>query len=302
VWVERDATILRVLCVASRNSDLVLLPVHATILNAKHLALTAAGLECTDDAVVHLGADELVLGTIHLRARRQKRLLFLQSDSTIAFRFLLCLDVHAEPVERRRGEVRRILESTPVDRRTQCAEGTVQRCDLAAFAVRSFEPKNLRRLLECRDWQISERRLDRLESAHDRHRITQSLGLDIVGVIQVQEFRDGQTNGSSLRRRRHPWVSPGRDLAQELRLPDAFGRLLRLDWLAGSARKGEPIDRHAPALALVHDVEPPGMLAAWTGSTAFQRADFSNSHSSPPFVYDSLVGAPRLIQSSTSTG
>ena len=76
--------------------------------------LPAAGLERADQAIVHRGTDVLVLGAVRLRARREQRLLFLQSDPAVAFGFLLCLDRHAESMERRRRQVRRILVSIHV--------------------------------------------------------------------------------------------------------------------------------------------------------------------------------------------
>jgi hypothetical protein len=79
---------------------------------------------------------------------------------------------------------------------------------------------------------------------------------------------------SDQRRLAASWAAPvglaRRDLAQERRLPDAFGHLLRLDRVGGSARQGEVIDRHAPALALVHHVEPAGMLAAGLARQPFR--------------------------------
>src|SRR5204863_1091564 len=51
-----------------------------------------------------------------------------------------------------------------------------------------------------------------------------------------------------------------------------------------------------------HDVEPPGVTAARTRPTAFLLADLSNSHTDPPFDYETRVGDPRRIQSRTSAG
>jgi len=97
----------------------MLVPVHVPVLDLQHLALATARFERADETVVHRCADVPTVGAVHLRARGEQGLLFLQPDSTVSFRFLLHFDVHAEAVERRCGQVRRILEAAPVDRRTQ---------------------------------------------------------------------------------------------------------------------------------------------------------------------------------------
>jgi len=65
VRIEWNPPVLPVLCVASGNSDLVPFPIHVPVLNAQHLALPAACLEGADYAIVHRGADVLVVGTVH---------------------------------------------------------------------------------------------------------------------------------------------------------------------------------------------------------------------------------------------
>jgi hypothetical protein len=95
-------------------------------------------------------------------------LFFLQSDSTVAFRFLLGFDVHAESVERRCRQVRRILESAPVDRRTQAAERAVDRGDLVSAPVLGFEAQDLARFLQRRDRQRTETALHGFQSPVDR--------------------------------------------------------------------------------------------------------------------------------------
>jgi len=70
------------------------------------------------------------------------------------------------------------------------------------------------------------------------------------------------------------------DLGNELRFPDAFSRLLRCDRFRGPAREREVVDRHAPSLALVHHIEPPGMIAARACATTLLLADLSYSHRS----------------------
>src|SRR5260370_24943200 len=91
--------------------------------------------------------------------------LFLDSDSTIAFSFLLGLDIHAESMERRCREVRRILKAAPVDRRSQRTRSAVQRRNLAAPSLRGLEPQNLRQPFHCRHPELSPRLPDRLAPA-----------------------------------------------------------------------------------------------------------------------------------------
>ena len=190
--MRRFSRILRVL---AGNGDLMLLPVHVPVLDPQHLALPTAGLERADETVVHRCADVPMLGAVHLRARGQESLLLLESDSTIALRFLLHFDVHAESMERGRGQVRRILEAAPVDRRTQRAQahGSPSRSS-RPFAINRFEPKNLAGFSSTRDRQIAEHSLDRLESTLDRHRIAQAFRLDVVREVQVEEVGDGQAD------------------------------------------------------------------------------------------------------------
>jgi hypothetical protein len=72
-----------------------------------------------------------MLGAVHLGARGQESLLLLESNSTISLRFLLHFDADAESMERGRGQVRRILEAAPVDRRTQGSQGAVHLTSIA---------------------------------------------------------------------------------------------------------------------------------------------------------------------------
>src|SRR6266446_6194017 len=48
-----NATILRILRVRPGNGDLLLLPVHASVLDPQHLALTTTRFEYAHDAIVH---------------------------------------------------------------------------------------------------------------------------------------------------------------------------------------------------------------------------------------------------------
>jgi hypothetical protein len=116
-WVEWNAAILRILRVTTGDGDLVSLPVDVPILNPHHLAPATARLQGSDDAVVHRGTDLLVFRAAHLRGCYEQRLFLMQSDATIALGLLLCFDRHSESVERRRRQIRRILEASPVDRR-----------------------------------------------------------------------------------------------------------------------------------------------------------------------------------------
>ena len=61
----------------------------------------------------------------------------------------------------------------------------------------------------------------------------------------------------------------------------------------------EFVHPHAPPLAAVHHVEPPRVIAARAAATPLRFADLSDTHALflLPRVHDTLVGAPRAIQS-----
>jgi hypothetical protein len=71
-----------------------------TVLDAEHLTLTAAGLQCADDAVVHRLADPLVLGTPHRGAGPEQRLLRAGGEAAITLGFVDLADLVPEPMER----------------------------------------------------------------------------------------------------------------------------------------------------------------------------------------------------------
>ena len=121
------------------------LPVHVPVLDAQHLALPAAGFEGPDETIVHARPDLLVLGRVHRQAGRQQALFLVAMHAPIPFGFVLDLDGHAEPVERRHRQQRRILEPPPVDCRPQRAQRAVDRRDLAALAELRLEPRDVRR-------------------------------------------------------------------------------------------------------------------------------------------------------------
>jgi hypothetical protein len=132
VRIERNPPVLRVLRVDTANDELVLRPVHVAVLDAQHLTLPAARFERPDDAVVHRRSHGLVLRRVHRCARAKERLLFVAVDAPVPFRFVFRLDGHTETMERRCCEQRRILESSPVDRRPKYAERAVHRRDFVA--------------------------------------------------------------------------------------------------------------------------------------------------------------------------
>jgi hypothetical protein len=258
--------------VLAGNGDLMLLPVHVPVLDPQHLALPRAGFERADETVVHLCTHVPMLGAVHLRARGQESLLLLESNSTISLRLLLHFDAHAESMERGRGQVRRILEAAPVDRRTQRRERAVHSRDLSPFAMNRFESQDVGRLFEHADWQIAEHFLDGLEPAVHRHRIAQALRLDVVREVQVEEAGNGKADRRFQDVRCHVRVTAHHDLREEQRLPHVLRVLFRRDRLGGAARQREVIDRHPPPPALMHHVEPPGVIAARTRPTAFLLA------------------------------
>jgi hypothetical protein len=58
------------------DGDLVMLPVDVPVLNP-HLALSTAGLQSADEAVVHQRPDVLVLPCVHGEGRIEQPLLFV---------------------------------------------------------------------------------------------------------------------------------------------------------------------------------------------------------------------------------
>ena len=102
------------------------------------------------------GPDLLVLGRVHRRARRKERLLLFAVHAPVAFRFVSRPDADTEAMKRRRRQQRRILESSPVDRRSQHTEHAIDGRDLTAVPERRFEADDLRWFLECRGRQMSE--------------------------------------------------------------------------------------------------------------------------------------------------
>ncbi len=193
----------------------------------------------------------------HLPGCCEQRLFFVQSNATIALCLLLCFDRHSESVERRCRKIRRVLKASPVDRRPQRAQGSVHGRNLAALPVRRLEAKHFCRLLQHRDRLIAEHRLDRLETAFDRHRIAESFGLDVVRVVRVEELGDCHANRRSRDIGRNPGVTSPDDFRQELRLPH---------------------------------LHRPRMVTSRARSTAHVSADFPNSHMcSFPFTGPSLV-------------
>jgi hypothetical protein len=161
-------------------------------------------------------------------------------------------------MERGRAQVRRILESSPVDRRPQRCERAVHGRDLSPFAMNRFEPQDVGRLFEHADWQIAEHSLDGLEPTVHRHRIAQAFRLDVVREVQVEEAGDGQAHCRLQDVGCHVRITARHDLREELRFPHVLRVLFRRDRCGGAARHREVIDGQAPASALVHHVEPPG--------------------------------------------
>src|SRR5262249_3898929 len=140
--------------------------------------------------------------------------------------------------------------------------------DLSALSIRRLEAQYLSRLLERVDRQVTERRLDCLEASLDRDGIRQPLGLHVLREVLVQEGSNGHVDRSFRYVRRHARSATRHDLRDDLRFPEAFGRLLRFDPLSGAARHREVVDVHSPPPTLVLDVEPPGVLTTWARSTA----------------------------------
>jgi hypothetical protein len=94
-----------------------------------------------------------MLGRIHRHTCGEEPLFLVAVDSPIPFRFVSCFDRHAETMERRRREQRRILESSPVDRRAEHALCAIDRRQLAPLAVYGFEATDVSRFLQRRHWR-----------------------------------------------------------------------------------------------------------------------------------------------------
>jgi hypothetical protein len=88
--------------------------------------LTAASFQGTDDAIVHRRTRPLVLRAIHRQTRFEQRLLLVAVNPTITLRFIADFDVDSEPLERARGQQRRVLEPSPIDRRSQDSQALPQ--------------------------------------------------------------------------------------------------------------------------------------------------------------------------------
>jgi hypothetical protein len=183
-------------------------------------------------------------------------------------------------MERRRREQRRILKAAPVDRRSQYTEHAVHRRDGVTRSKCRLEGQDLRRFLQRRHGQVAKRVLHRFQMASDPLGAAKTFGVHVLRLIPIDQIRDSHARRWFGRPRRQSWIFAGHDLRNEFRFPDAFCRLLRRDRFRRPAREREVVDRHAPPLALVHHVEPPGMIAARAGATAFLLADLPYSHRS----------------------
>jgi hypothetical protein len=164
-----------------------------------------------------------------------------------------------------------------------------------------FEPENLARLFQHAYRQMADHPLDPLEPTVDCDRIAQPFCLDVVREVQVEEVGDGQADRGLQYARCDVGIAASHDLREELRFPHVLRVLFRRDRRRSATRQREVVYRHAPASALVHHVEPPGVVAAGACPTAFLFADLSNSHT-VSLVYEARVGDPRRIQSRTSAG
>src|SRR3990167_7192920 len=81
--------------------------------------------------------------------------------------------------------------------------------------------------------------------------------------------------------RRRRWlarISAGDDLADEFRLPRLLGFLFGGHGLSRAPCQSEGVDRHAVTPSLVHQIEPPRMLAARARFAALRLARFQNCH------------------------
>src|SRR2546425_181231 len=74
-------------------------------------------------------------------------------------------------------------------------------------------------------------------------------------------------------------VSARRDLRDDLWFPDLLGLLFRGDRCCGTAWKREVVHWHPVAPGLVHDIQPPGVIATRARLAAFAATRLSNSHS-----------------------
>jgi hypothetical protein len=92
-----------------------------------------------DDAIVEQRSDELVLRCVQLLQCRVEQLLLLVSGKpSIARRFGLLVHPNAESVKRRLPEQRQCLRHSPVHRRAERFERSMNRRQLDALGVRRF--------------------------------------------------------------------------------------------------------------------------------------------------------------------
>jgi hypothetical protein len=164
----------------------MLRPIDISILDAKHLALPAAGFQRAYDAVVHRRPGRSMVVGVH-QTRREQRLLLVAVNPTISLRLVANLGVHSEAVKRARGQQPRILEASPIDRGSKNSERAVHGRDFVSLQERCLEPGDLASLLESYHRRLSERDFD--VAVGLRHRPLQTYRLHFAASQSPNERR-----------------------------------------------------------------------------------------------------------------
>jgi len=175
----------------------------------------------------------------------------------------------------------------------------------------ALEPVDLVRFFERPQRQVSEMLLQNRQSTLDRTEASESRRFDAALPVRIEERGGVADVGGHLRRsrRRPARIATCFDFADEHAFPIArfFHRLDRALFARLHSWNRKRVHRHAVPPALPHHVEHEMPEAASTVRAAPFSASSSDTHG-PSFIIRSFrrsrysVGAPRLIQSSTSRG
>jgi hypothetical protein len=138
------------------------------------------------DGPAHLCSAEFIV--THAARSRCSSSRWIRLSRFVSSRF----DRHAETMEWRGREQRRILESPPVDRRTQHAQCAVDRRHLTVFR---FEATDVSRFLQRRHGQVTECGLERFHVSEDRAGALEAFGFDVGGLVAIEKLRHRQTTG-----------------------------------------------------------------------------------------------------------
>jgi hypothetical protein len=233
-------------------------------------------------------------------ARLQEPLFLGLGHAPLSSAFTLGGGSDAARMKRRLGE--EIATDRPVADVTQPSQVTIRGRD-RAVRVSRLEVLDRVRAFERRRRQSAELSAEDIQLTQHPSPALERLDLDVASAIELQQVGHRRRSFERcLAFDRHAEIFPGDDLGDELRFPDLLGFLFGRDRCRRASRQREVIDGHSVASMVVHDIQPPRMLAARARLAAFAATRLSNSHTGPPSGYETFVGIPRRIQSRTSAG